>query len=79
MTTRTGREHTLIGAERAVVKTSRGRTTTGLAKVPHVEDLPCPHGGLHVLTNSERLTLCAKCGTAWSVLDAAARAGVGRA
>jgi hypothetical protein len=46
-------------------------------KVPEVESLPCPSGGLHVLRNSAQrgglVTACVGCGETWSSLDAKAR------
>lgn len=54
---------------------TRGRKVSKPAEVPSVETLPCSSGGLHVLTNEERVTLCAGCRATWQDLDAAVRSG----
>ena len=56
-------------------QTGAGRTTTGAAKVPEVESLPCPSGGLHRLANTRAgVTRCLGCRETWAALDAAVRA-----
>ena len=42
--------------------------------VPHADTLPCPAGGLHVLTNDRQArTYCTGCGRTWAELDEAVR------
>ena len=62
-------------------KVSKGRTTTGEAKVPDVETLECrpAFGSLpalqHELENDARgRTRCKHCGRTWADLDEAVRA-----
>lgn len=61
------------------LKTGAGRPTAAPRKIPEVESLPCPAGGLHRLANSAQrgglVTACTGCGRSWSELDAAARGG----
>lgn len=55
-------------------KTSTGRNTHTAVKVAEVQTLPCPNGGLHVLTNDARArTYCKGCGVGWAELDQEAR------
>ena len=63
------------GAAFANIREKTGRNNSGRpAKVPEVETLPCPAGGLHVLVNRDRATACAGCLETWAELDAKARA-----
>lgn len=54
-------------------KTGAGRNTRAKTPALHVEQAPCPRGGLHVLTNRGEVTLCAGCGAGWAELDAGLR------
>lgn len=55
-------------------KTGEGRNTRGNRSIADVEDLPCPAGGLHVLTNTPAgITVCDGCHDTWSRLDELAR------
>lgn len=69
------------GEGMTTLKSSVGRNTRGNNRpVASVETLPCPSGGLHVLTNhTERdrlVTYCVGCGVTWQALDAEVRANV---